>query len=399
MIKKILPLSIFVLLVVVIILFGIQNLLSKNRSQGNASITPTLFQTKNSKGYTPQTKRTSNTSNAPTGTSAEVIAKDLQTKLPIYAPDFTVQYSPRMQKYVVTTTSDEAELSYSDWLDQNLLYKSELENAIVTRQSLEELHAALDYAKERELSPEQKAKEDATIFTNTLNTLINLPFLFMQSTGSTEKESPSPTPDIQTIIPTHYELRTTPSSPSPTNYALRTTNSLTYYSQCSGPYDEKPLPNGCTVCQAGCGPVSVSMILASYVDKTLNPLKTIDLMDKAGVHIGCYGSYISEIYSYLKNRGDLKVSDFIIPSEKELSAKEIAKDFEGYTKSGWTIFVLANFKKGSGGHYFWVTDVKSNGDILAYDPYYGKQQTPPIPENRYTPAPYYRYAFAVKKNG
>jgi hypothetical protein len=42
--------------------------------------------------------------------------------------------------------------------------------------------------------------------------------------------------------------------------------------------------------------------------------------------------------------------------------------------------------------------VNDSGDILAYDPYYGKQQTPPINENRYTPAPYYRYAFAVKKS-
>jgi hypothetical protein len=253
---------------------------------------------------------------------------------------------------------------------------------------LEELHAALDYAKDRELSPEQKAKEDATIFTNTLNTLINLPFLFLQSTGTNEGEpSPTPTPDIQTSIPTNYQLPTTIPS-----------TKLSYYSQCSGPYDEKSLPDGCTVCKAGCGPVSVSMILSSYVDKTLNPLKTIALMDKAGVRMGCYGSYISEIYSYLKGRGDLKVSDFIIPSDKELTAKEVAKDFEGYTKSGWTIFVLANFKKGAGGHYFWVTDIKSNGDILAYDPYYGKQQTPPISENKYSPAPYYRYAFAVKKS-
>ena len=73
-------------------------------------------------------------------------------------------------------------------------------------------------------------------------------------------------------------------------------------------------------------------------------------------------------------------------------------DITGYIKSGWTIFVLANFKVNGGGHYFWVTGVTDMGGILAYDPYYGKQQVPPINENRYAPVPYYRYAFAVKKS-
>jgi hypothetical protein len=397
MIKKILPISVFVLVVVLIILFGIQNLLSQSKSQGVASITPTLFQGKQTSGKAPVSNKTTSTSTSPTGTVEQLSSEELQKKLPIYAPDFTLSYSPRMQRYVATIANDEAAASYADWIAQNPSYESELENTIVTKQTLDELNSALDFAKTQELTPEKKAKADATIFTNTLNTLINLPFLFMQSTGTSgETEVPSPTPaSPQTRLPS--------SSPStvPTNSQLPATNpsaKLTYYSQCDGPYDEKPLPNGCTVCNAGCGPTSVAMILSSYIDKSLNPIKTIDLMDKAGVRIGCYGSYISEIYSYLKGRGDLKVSDFIIPSEKGLTAKEVIKDFEGYTKSGWTIFVLANFKTDGGGHYFWVTDVNSNGDILAYDPYYGKQQPAPISENRYNPAPYYRYAFAVKKS-
>lgn len=139
------------------------------------------------------------------------------------------------------------------------------------------------------------------------------------------------------------------------------------------------------------------MILASYIDKSLTPPKVINMLDKSGVRMGCYGSYISELYSYLEGRGDLKVSDFIIPNEQSLQAKDVADDFRGYVKNGWTIFVLANFKTNGGGHYFWVTDVSENGEILAYDPYYGKQQPAPFNENKYNPAPYYRYAFAVKK--
>lgn len=383
MIKKILPLSVFVLLFVVIILLGLQNMLNKSKSQQNSSIKPTLYQGKN--GYSAPQQR----SNSVSGGSAAIsqIAGDqLRSVLPIYAPDFSLGYSQRLQKYVLTTQNGAGEQSYNEWLAQNPSYSDELQNTIVTKQTIKELDSALDYAKKNELTPEKKAQQDAKIFTDTLNILINLPFLFMQSSTSPE-ESPTPTLSIPT--PT-TNLKSPVSNLSPTNY--------TYYSQCSGPYDNVPLPQGCTMCDAGCGPTSVAMILSSYIDKSLTPPKTVEIMKAKGARIGCFGSYISEIYSYLKGRGDLKISDFIIPSEKGLTAAEVAKDLQGYTKSGWTVFVLANFKTNGGGHYFWVTEVNDNGDILAYDPYYGKQQTPPINENRYSPAPYYRYAFAIKKS-
>lgn len=382
MINKILPLSIFVLVVVLVILLGLQNMLDKNNTKGIPSITPTLFQGQQTGRFTPQTK----TSHSTSPSVIQLTSQELQKKLPVIASDFTLDYSSRMQKYVVTVPSDEATSSYNDWLDQNPAYDTELQsqNVIVAKQSIQELHEALDVANNNKLSPEQQAKKDVTTLTTIVNSLLSLPQTILETVPSpivsTEPPKLSPTPKKRTNI-----------SPQPSSdYA--------YYSQCSGPYDANPLPNGCTVCEAGCGPMSVAMILSSYIDKSLTPPKTIDNMSKAGVRMGCYGSYISEIYSYLKNRGDLKVSDFIIPSEKALTAEEVSKDFLGYTKSGWTIFVLANFKTDGGGHYFWVTSVNEDGDILAYDPYYGKQQTPPISENRYSPAPYYRYAFAIKKS-
>lgn len=383
MIKKILPLSVFVLLVVVIILLGLQNTLNKSKSQQNSSIKPTLYQGKN--GYSAPQQRSNSISGSST-TISQIAGDQLRSMLPIYAPDFSLGYSQRLQKYVLTTQNGAGEQSYNAWLAQNPSYSDELQNTIVTKQTMKELDSALDYAKKNELTPEKKAQQDAKIFTDTLNILINLPFLFMQSSTSPE-ESLTPTLSIPT--PT-TNLQSPVSNLSPTNY--------TYYSQCSDPYDNLPLPQGCTICDAGCGPTTVAMILSSYIDKSFTPPKTIEIMKAKGARIGCFGSYMSEIYSYLKERGDLKVSDFIIPSEKGLTAKEVAKDLAGYTKSGWTVFVLANFKTDGGGHYFWVTEVNDNGDILAYDPYYGKQQTPPINENRYSPAPYYRYAFAIKKS-
>jgi hypothetical protein len=381
MIKKILPISIFVLILIFIILLGLQSMLNNKGTQGTSAITPTLFQGRQSSGTSPQTGKSYSTS------VKQLTPEELKSKLPIIAPDFTVDYSDRMQKYVVSLQGDEATNSYNDWIEQNPTYTSELQNPIIAKQSVKELHDALDYANKNKLTPEQAFKKNTDSILSIVNVLF-APISLPKQSIKTPTLAPTPviTPDTAAETP-----KKTTSIPTPSK-------TYTYYSQCSGPYDSNPLPNGCTVCEAGCGPTSVAMILSSYIDKSLTPPKTIDLMSKAGVKIGCYGSYISEIYSYLSKRGDLKVSSFIIPSEKGLTAKEVAKDLQGYTKSGWTVFVLANFKTDGGGHYFWVTDVNDNGDILAYDPYYGKQQTPPISENKYTPAPYYRYAFAVKKS-
>lgn len=387
MIKKILPISIFVLVFILILLLGLQNMLKNSKSQGVATITPTLFQGKQGSGFVPQTNKTYDT------TIKQLTSQELKQRLPIIAPDFTLDYSPRLQKYVVNAPTDEATNSYNDWLDDNPDYQSELDppNVIIAKQTMKELHDALDVANANKMTPEKKAIKDAREFTSLLNIVVNLPQMFLQSFSN--ENSPTITLPTGTPVPTPRNQTRKPTSPP-----QAPSKTYTYYSQCSGPYDALPLPNGCTICEAGCGPTSVAMILSSYIDKSMTPPKTIDVMSKAGVRIGCYGSYISEIYSYLRNRGDLKVSDFIIPSEKGLTAKDVARDLQGYTKSGWTVFVLANFKTDGGGHYFWVTDISNDGDILAYDPYYGKQQTPPINENRYTPAPYYRYAFAVKKS-
>lgn len=394
MIKKILPISVFVLLVVIIILLGLQNMLNKNKISQSASITPTLYQ---GKGGNSLSLRGDDSLKAKNANISQITEDQFRSVLPVFAPNFSLEYSPRLQKYVLTTQDETGKNDYSEWLNQNPSYLPFLntQQVIIARQTVKELHQALDVADMNKLTPEQKAIKDTTIMTSIFETLINFPQTLIQSINSVPNtELPPESPTIQPAVapsPTPKKSTSNPPNSAPSK-------SYTYYSQCSGPYDNLPLPQGCTICNAGCGPTSVAMILSSYIDKSLTPPKTIALMEAKGARIGCFGSYISEIYSYLKGRGDLKVSDYIIPSEQGLTAKEIADDFKGYTKSGWTIFVLANFKTNGGGHYFWVTDVNSSGDILAYDPYYGKQQTPPISENKYTPAPYYRYAFAIKKS-
>lgn len=390
--KKILPLSIVVLVFILIILFAIQNMMRGGDSQSNTNILPTQYAVDSR-----TSSSTRRSSPSPQSQLIPITRNDFRKILPILTPDFSIDYADRLDKYVVHLQTENANQAYNEWLQQNLAYQDELseQNTIIAQQSIKELNDALDYASGTKLTPEQKAKNDAAVFTKTLNTLINFPLMFLNSFTSTSDTEPNITPEPQqspTSSPQTRNPRPTerPSSPSG--------RGLTYYSQCSGPYDSVPLPDGCNVCDAGCGPTTIAMILSSYVDKSMTPPKVIDQLEKSGVRMGCYGSYIAELYSYLSKRGDLKVSSFIIPNEGKLQAKDVADDFRGYINNGWTIFVLANFRTDGGGHYFWVTDVTDNDEILAYDPYYGRSQPAPFNENKYNPAPYYRYAFAIKKS-
>lgn len=395
MMKKILPLSVVVLVFILIILFAIQNMMRGGASQSNTTPIPTQYAVD---GRSPRSTSGSSTQSQKQSQSTPLSQAEFRHILPILTPDFTIDYAERLDKYVVHLQTENADKAYNEWLQQNPTYADELaeHNTVIAQQSIKELNEALDFAAGTKLSPEQKAKKDAEIFTQTLNTLINFPYMLLNTfTNSSDSVEPAITPPPQTSptsTPQSRNPRVTqpPTAPSGRGYV--------YYSQCSGPYDSVPLPNGCDVCDAGCGPTTIAMILSSYVDKTMTPPKVIDQLEKSGVRMGCYGSYIAELYSYLNNRGDLKVSSFIIPNEGRLQAKDVADDFRGYIKNGWTIFVLANFRTDGGGHYFWVTDVTDDDEILAYDPYYGRSQPAPFNENKYSPAPYYRYAFAIKKS-
>ena len=94
-------------------------------SQGGASITPTLYQGQQG-GYTPQTGRTNSTSGSNSSLETQITSEEFKTKLPIISPEFTLDYSDRMQKYVATLQGDEetgdttvSELAYTQWQDNN----------------------------------------------------------------------------------------------------------------------------------------------------------------------------------------------------------------------------------------------------------------------------------------
>ena len=397
--------------------------MNKNNQGGGASVTPTLYQGQREEGYDSQTGRTnsntgSTTSSGNSGTlngveGVQMSAEEFQKKLPIISPEFTLDYSDRMQKYVATLQGDSetgdtaiSEAAYIQWQENNPPYQNELQNTVITKQSITELNAALDYAKKNELTPEKKAQRDAKSFTDTLNVLINLPFMFMQGnqTGDVAPGlSLSPTPKKPTAAPGKNPTPTlTANKQTPKKKISNPTPSkgYVYYSQLGGAYGSYLLPiqNGtggkkCTISSAGCGPTTAAMIISSYIDSTQTPPKLVDSMGKAGVSISCNGSGMYELYGYMSKVQGLKVSSMI--SLGNVNAKTASSDLRNYTKGGWTLFVLAHHVYG--GHYFWVTEVTDEGEILAYDPAYGSGRSAPINQNLYAPDPNYLYAFGVKK--
>jgi len=176
-------------------------------------------------------------------------------------------------------------------------------------------------------------------------------------------------------------------------------NGLIYYPQCKGPYDNYPLPQGGTLCKAGCGPTTVAMILASYVDKNINPPLVVQEYRKNGYYLGPDGSYYSDAKKILKSY-NLKIAP-IFEDKQKRTIDQIMTQFgeivKNYQKSGWTFFALANFCKNGCGHYFWIIKIDESLNIWAYDPAYDIKLPKPINHKVRYPFPKIRVLLAVKK--
>jgi len=187
-------------------------------------------------------------------------------------------------------------------------------------------------------------------------------------------------------------------------------NGLIYYPQCKGPYDNYPLPQGGTICQAGCGPTTVAMILASYVDKNINPPLVVQEYKKNGYYLGPDGSYYFHAQNILKSY-NLKIAT-IFTDNRIRTINQLMTQFgeivKNYQKSGWTFFALANFcdphpcKNNpkvtcTCGHYFWIIKIDESLNIWAYDPAYDIKLPKPINHKVRYPFPKIRVLFAVKK--
>lgn len=207
------------------------------------------------------------------------------------------------------------------------------------------------------------------------------------------------TPSITIKISDFPDIRVTPDI-----------NGLVYYPQCNGPYDKYPLPNGGTLCQGGCGPTTVAMILASYVDKKINPPLVVEEYRKKGYYLASDGSHFLPALKILESY-NLKIAR-IFSNHQVITIDQLMTQFgeivKNYQNSGWTFFALANFcdphpcknnpkVKCACGHFFWIIKIDDGLNTWAYDPYYGRLLPRPYNEKSHYPFPKYRVIFGVKK--
>ncbi len=295
---------------------------------------------------------------------------DISTIAPVETEDFKLQYSPKLNKIVVERKTPQAEEQFINWASQNQLTQL-IENP--------ELTLIVDLGKN---------PDDFNPLLDFLNIFMN----FGQGVGTSTGNQPSTTNNQ--LLPS--SILQPPNLINSTPYPLPPTISFSYFPQC-GDLGNLSLPNGCTLCQAGCGPTTVAMIAASYLGSSYNPKTIVDIYKSNGYLLGCAGSSYSEAKQVLQNLG-LKTTDYLNFNGER--ADTVVPELKKYLNAGWTFFTLTRFcddpKKDYCGHFFWITDVDSQNNIWAYDPYYGRYEIPYNENSRY-PYPLYLKAFGVKK--
>ncbi len=238
-----------------------------------------------------------------------------------------------------------------------------------------------------------------------LNKSINIDQIILTPIIVTQAPTITEGPIITEIIDQiNNELINQPTNPTESENNNSVKNSLpqikdglVYYTQVKNGY-KLPVQDGgpkvCTINNAGCGPTTSAMIIASYVDRSITPEKVVDYFRKKGYYLGCKGSSIYHNKIAVESFGVKTSPDIMNLQYKD--SKQVAPLLKNYIKAGWTIFTLADFKINGGGHYFWIVDIDDNGNILTYDPWYGRYQQP-FNMNVYYPFPKYRNIFKVKK--
>lgn len=190
---------------------------------------------------------------------------------------------------------------------------------------------------------------------------------------------------------------------TPTPSSLKT--SYQYFAQCDASpernWKNKPLPNGCTICEAGCGPTTVAMIVGSFIDSTIDPVKVVNIYKNNNYYAGCRGTRWDDAIAILKSFG-LKTTTRPFVYNPPQPAEKIVKDIAPYINEGWTFFTLANFCQTGCGHFFWIVDVdERDNSVLTYDPAYGNGKSLPFNvtyglSSKYRGFPLYRRLIGVK---
>lgn len=299
---------------------------------------------------------------------------------PYETESFKYYYSIEKDKLVVEYKTPAGEKDFNDWVNKNningLSNNSDL--IIVTNNSFNSQIPSPSKNPENLLNTPSNVTPTPNTFNKLLESLFSLGLVNLTTSSTSSQTEPLSKAPKNKLTP-------------PISSQGNISGGLVYYGQCQS--GDISLPDGCNLCQAGCGPTTAAMILSSYLSKEYDPKKVVSIYASRGYYLGCGGSSYVDAKSLFEDLG-LKTTDYI--SFNGDTADEVAADFKKYIQGGWTIFTLANYCDGGCGHFFWITKVEGN-NIFAYDPYYGQNQDKPLNENDRYPFPKYRIAFGVKK--
>jgi hypothetical protein len=341
--KKIIIIASVILVCIIIILSFILRKKSTTNNPLNSPFPTSIPGQESNKQIDSNLSNLSNSSNLPI---------DISIIEPVETEDFKLQYSLKQNKIIVEKKTLQAEEQFINWVSQNQLTQL-IEN------------------------PELTLIVDSGQNPDDFNPLLEFLNIFMNFGQGPNNQS---------------SITSSPALPNPPNSPNSPNSSPTYYSQCNG-FGDTQLPDGCNLCQAGCGPTTVAMIAASYLGNNFTPKTMVDTYQSKSYLLGCAGSRYSDARETLKSLG-LKTTDYLVYNFE--TADQIVSDLKKYLDAGWTFFTLASFREVGGGHYFWITDIDDQGNIFAYDPYYGRYEIPYNENSRY-PYPLYRLTFGVKK--
>jgi hypothetical protein len=283
--------------------------------------------------------------------------------------NFSFDYSPEFDKLIVKEKTPQGREKFNEWANNNNLTDLAANPEFIVFEN----KATGNYDKDKFLDFDP------------VNELFNLFLNLGQGVETTSTNNQNAR---------NNNSQTSNKSQSEKNQSSLPSGKYIYYAQCDSEYADLPLPDGCNMCQAGCGAATASMIASSYLGNNFNPKTIVNMYKSRGYLLSCAGSRYADARSLLQSLG-LKTTDYIVFDYGQ--ADQVAGILKKYLSSGWTFFTLANFKQGGGGHYFWITEIDNKGNIWAYDPYYGRFQAPPYNENSRDPFPQYRLAFGVKK--
>ncbi|GIW63629.1 MAG: hypothetical protein KatS3mg091_431 [Patescibacteria group bacterium] len=224
-----------------------------------------------------------------------------------------------------------------------------------------------------------------------------------EQTITTDQTNELNTEDNQQSTVNNQQNPTANNDSTANNYANQNkTYNFVYYYQCSSEYGSTPLPQGCNLCKAGCGPTTVAMILSTFIDKKWTPPAVLELYKSSYANgnryaaVSCNGSYVDMAKTILSRF--LYVGDYIFANKNGYNLDYVVNDMKSLIKNGYYIFALANYSENpNSGHFFWIIDIDENNNVWAYDPYYSKNVYIPLNENKFSPYPKYRFAFPFKK--